>query len=247
MVCDLLARYTGNLMGKSVGISAKSRVVSQDNNNPLRRSTIKTGVCTECSPMVSVTDMEPSTRIGDPSADSGRSVVGANSSNDPFRRSMKPGPAADMSAPVSGMAWTCTVWPVADVTITSMVGACVVCVAAITVAMCERAPAGCATAFDLHTVAKCPCLPQLLHVACLAGHAVRWWGPFPQKKHLLGLWFGVETLRVDTTSAGLSTSRACWWRSAVSKAWHSRTAFDSVSSWSANSFRRPHAPDNAIA
>ena len=77
-----------------------------------------------------------------------------------------------------------------------------VCVAAITVAMCERAPAGCATGFDLHTVAKCPGLPQLLHVTCLAGHAVRWWGPFPQWKHLLGLWFGVETLLVDTTSAG---------------------------------------------
>ena len=63
-------------------------------------------------------------------------------------------------------------------TSTSTVGACVVCVAAITVAMCERAAAGCARGFDLRTVAKCPCLPQLLHVACLAGHAVRWWGPF---------------------------------------------------------------------
>ena len=40
MVCDLLARYTGNLLWKSAGTSAKSRVVSQDNNNPLTRSTI---------------------------------------------------------------------------------------------------------------------------------------------------------------------------------------------------------------
>ena len=53
--------------------------------------------------MVSVTDTEPSTCIVDPSADSGRSVVGVNFSNDPLQRSMKRGPAADTSAPVSGM------------------------------------------------------------------------------------------------------------------------------------------------
>ena len=63
--------------GKSAGSSAKSRVVSQDNNNPSRRSTIKTGVCTERSPIVSLTDTEPSTCIGDPSADCGRCVADA--------------------------------------------------------------------------------------------------------------------------------------------------------------------------
>ena len=66
--------------GKSAGTSAKSLVVSQDSSSPLRprESAIKTGICTECSPhMASVTVTEPSTCIGDPSADSGCSVVGA--------------------------------------------------------------------------------------------------------------------------------------------------------------------------